>query len=43
MPVPLPRPRTIGLTATAEYGMLTLRVRGLVGNNVEEEKIEWEG
>ncbi len=43
VPVPLPRPRTIGLTATAEYGMLTLRVRSLVGNNVEEEKIEWEG
>ena len=34
--VTLPRPRTIGLTATAEYGRLAMQVRTLVGNTMEE-------
>ncbi|MFN2202098.1 MAG: ABC transporter ATP-binding protein [Caldilineaceae bacterium] len=41
--IPLPRPRTIELTGSAEYGALTMRMRGLVGNVVEAEPIAWEG
>jgi NitT/TauT family transport system ATP-binding protein len=43
VPIPLPRPRTIEMTGSAEYGALTMRMRGLVGNVVEAQPIAWEG
>lgn len=38
--VPLPRPRTIAVTATAEYGALAMQVRSLVSNSMEDGVLE---
>jgi NitT/TauT family transport system ATP-binding protein len=43
VPIPLPRPRTIDMTATGEYGALSLHIRSLVGSRPERERIQWEG